>query len=208
MSSDFREAFSGEADATAPNMNRRQMLSLSGIGGAAALAFTHASTAAVARSSAQLPNAPYVTAQDYGAVGDGRADDTAAIQAAIAALSPVRRVLYFPPGRYRVTSTLQISGSFYHFLGHYGGRAMEASALAGSELVFEGNGPLFQIGTDNGHPWDANEYDGPQGTRFENLWMSTAPSKWSGALGSLNGTLHYAAGTYGIRDWRGGDVSL
>ena len=48
---------------------------------------------------------------DYGAVGDGKADDTAAIQKALedvrSAASP-KKVLFFPAGTYRITSTLQL----------------------------------------------------------------------------------------------------
>ena len=47
---------------------------------------------------------------DYGAVGDGKADNTAAIQKGLEDIrreaSP-KRVLYFPAGTYRITSTLQ-----------------------------------------------------------------------------------------------------
>lgn len=44
---------------------------------------------------------------DFGAVGDGVTDDTAAIQAAFDTIA--RGVtIYFPPGTYRVTSTLNI----------------------------------------------------------------------------------------------------
>lgn len=50
---------------------------------------------------------------DYGAIGDGIADDTSAIQRGLDALrkftaqaGPV--VLYFPPGRYRITATLNM----------------------------------------------------------------------------------------------------
>ncbi len=43
---------------------------------------------------------------DYGAVGDGTADDTAAIQAAITAGTGA--TVHFPPGRYKVTGTLTV----------------------------------------------------------------------------------------------------
>lgn len=46
----------------------------------------------------------------YGARGDGAADDTAAIRAAIAALGASGGVVSFPAGRYRITGTL-IMGS-------------------------------------------------------------------------------------------------
>ena len=42
----------------------------------------------------------------YGAVGDGSTDDTTAIQAAIDAANTAGAWVYFPPGTYKVTSTL------------------------------------------------------------------------------------------------------
>lgn len=47
----------------------------------------------------------------FGAVGDGMTDDTAAIQAAINAASVAGAVVFFPPGSYRVTDTLNITSS-------------------------------------------------------------------------------------------------
>jgi hypothetical protein len=47
----------------------------------------------------------YVSVADFGAVGDGTTNDTAAIQAAFAASNNV----YFPAGNYRCTSTITIS---------------------------------------------------------------------------------------------------
>jgi hypothetical protein len=48
----------------------------------------------------------YYDVTDYGATGNGTTDDTAAIQAAVNA-APVQSVVFFPPGTYRITSTLQ-----------------------------------------------------------------------------------------------------
>lgn len=48
---------------------------------------------------------------DYGAVGDGKADDTAAIQRALEDIRKPdfpRRVLYFPAGAYRLTQTVKL----------------------------------------------------------------------------------------------------
>jgi hypothetical protein len=56
---------------------------------------------AVARS-AQDKMRDFISVKDFGAVGDGVADDTAAIQTAISQ----GRIIYMPPGVYRITSTL------------------------------------------------------------------------------------------------------
>ena len=50
-----------------------------------------------------------VSVKDFGAVGDGVADDTAAIQAALAASNNV----YLPSGTYRITNTIGIAGNKY-----------------------------------------------------------------------------------------------
>ena len=49
-----------------------------------------------------------VTHEDYGAVGDGVADDTAAIQAALTAAELTTRVVYLPPGDYLTSSQLTV----------------------------------------------------------------------------------------------------
>lgn len=63
-------------------------------------------------------NAPVFNVLNYGAVGDGIEDDTAAVNAAVsAALVPVtdgagfstRGVIYFPRGNYRITSAISVA---------------------------------------------------------------------------------------------------
>ena len=51
--------------------------------------------------------APAVNARDHGAVGDGKADDTAAIQAALDAAGETR-VVELDPGNYRITAALNV----------------------------------------------------------------------------------------------------
>lgn len=60
-------------------------------------------------SLAWTPRSDWVNVKDAGAVGDGQADDTAAIQKV---LDGVREgsTVYLPPGTYRVTRTLRITG--------------------------------------------------------------------------------------------------
>jgi hypothetical protein len=85
------------------------------------LAFTQAGTGATARTvDSKLKDV--ISVKDFGAVGDGVTDDTVAIQAAIdnaaamfnqvafppagAAYTPP--ILFFPPGAYRITNTLNV----------------------------------------------------------------------------------------------------
>ncbi|MGH9106925.1 MAG: glycosyl hydrolase family 28-related protein [Acidimicrobiales bacterium] len=56
---------------------------------------------------------PFFNVADYGATGDGKTDDTAAITAAIAAASPpassaTGNTVFFPAGRYLVTSGVEV----------------------------------------------------------------------------------------------------
>ncbi|MBM6667534.1 hypothetical protein H6A64_06735 [Lacrimispora saccharolytica] len=63
----------------------------------------------------------YVTPQMFGAIGDGIADDTTAIQNAIKFCEENHRILYFPNGVYIVSDTLILSrsivltGATYHY---------------------------------------------------------------------------------------------
>ena len=51
----------------------------------------------------------YIDVRDYGATGDGVTDDTAAIQAAENAADDANSDLYFPPGTYLISSTVEFS---------------------------------------------------------------------------------------------------
>ena len=59
----------------------------------------------------------WVSVKDFGAVGDGITDDTAAINACISAVgSAPYQSIYFPPGTYKITAPLSVTApAFYAF---------------------------------------------------------------------------------------------
>jgi hypothetical protein len=68
------------------------------------------STLAATAQAAPVPPGRQVSAADFGAKGDGKADDTVALQAGLdAAYAGTGGVLVIAPGTYRVTRTLRIS---------------------------------------------------------------------------------------------------
>jgi hypothetical protein len=94
--------------------------------------YTAPGTGGVTRSTfAKLGE--WVSVKDYGAVGDGTADDTAAIQAAINYVQslPTAGTVLFPAGRYKTTNTLMISVQGVSLMG-MGRSASIIAPVAGS----------------------------------------------------------------------------
>lgn len=87
-----------------------------------------------------------VSVQDFGAVGNGVADDTLAIQNAVDAFPTAGGTLYFPAGRYRVTDTITVLNKCVSFQG--AGSGQLASITSGTYIEFDG------IGTKNGLVFD------------------------------------------------------
>lgn len=79
-----------------------------------------------------------VNVVDFGAVGDGVTDDTAAIQAAINALPALGGVVYFPYGNYLISSQLT-SSKFIRFVGegfsNVGGSQGPTQILKGAAMT-------------------------------------------------------------------------
>jgi hypothetical protein len=100
------------------DLGRRRLLHGAGVGAALAITGSRLSTPAAAKPNSTLPIAGLVNVRDYGAAGNGAADDTAAINAAISAAtgnaSPAAHIrfpaagVYLPPGIYKVTTDLLI----------------------------------------------------------------------------------------------------
>jgi len=81
---------------------------------AANVSYTQGSAGSVT-TNVQTKLRETISVKDFGAVGDGITNDTAAIQAAIAGIS-TETILYFPVGTYKISSTLEmplkVSGNF------------------------------------------------------------------------------------------------
>lgn len=77
--------------------------------------YTPSGTGAVARSAASKFGET-VSVKDFGAVGDGSADDAAAIQRAINALPSSGGIVLFPAGTYVVSATQTVSGTPCHIV--------------------------------------------------------------------------------------------
>jgi hypothetical protein len=77
---------------------------------ASLVTYTPAGTGAVT-TNVQAKLRQYVSAKDFGAVGNGVADDTVAIQNAINATSALGQVLFIPAGTYKVTDTISMPRS-------------------------------------------------------------------------------------------------
>ncbi|MEZ2417480.1 glycosyl hydrolase family 28-related protein [Luteibacter sp. RCC_6_2] len=86
-------------------MKRRDFVSMMP---AVAVGVTAISSAAQAATSATNATTRYANVMDFGAVGDGIHDDTAAIQTAISSLSATGGGVYLPPGTYVVSSTIAL----------------------------------------------------------------------------------------------------
>ncbi len=139
----------------------------------------------------------WVDVRTFGADPTDNVDDGPAIQAAIAASQG--RTIYFPKGKYIVGATLNITSPSNHFVGDLG----QTAANGGTEIQFQGTGPCFQVGTDDGNPWNANEYNGPQDQVWEDLAITHGVPDTTSDTGA-----HYKAGAQGIWDWRGGGIKL
>ena len=89
-------------------------LGLSASGGSNNVGFLQSGTGAVART-VQSKGRDIVSVKDFGAVGDGIADDTAAFIAAHASLPASGGGIYIPSGDYKVSSTIAFTKPIYMY---------------------------------------------------------------------------------------------
>jgi hypothetical protein len=150
----------------------------------------------------------WINAADYGIIPNrGPVDavnNTAGLAAAIAASNNADgsiRPIYFGAGSYCFNTGTVITTRGHRFIGVRAGRS---GTDLGTTFSLRGTpGPLFQIGTDNGHAWDANEYSGPPNTEFIDIFFTTNAGT-STALS--NGQGIYYPGTYVVQAWKAGSV--
>ena len=108
-----------------------------------------------------MVNTAPINIKDFGAVGDGVADDTTAIQAAFDAINATQRSVYFPPGAYRVTDTLIAPVGAYsiEFFGGsgYDGVAGPINGALKTYLIWDGatsaTTPVVQFDHTQGAVW-------------------------------------------------------
>ena len=107
-----------------------------------------------------------VSVKDFGATGDGTTDDTTFIQAAIDSFSLTGGTLYFPPGTYKVTTSINVNKPI-HLIGGPAGSAYQpntnpavkilwAGAVGGTVVKFGGFGSLISGGGMDGFYIDGN----------------------------------------------------
>ena len=97
-------ATTGSVAAVAANLQAFITL-MSSSAGAANVGYTPGGIGAVA-TTVQTKLRESVSVKDFGAVGDGTHDDTAALSAALTALQGTGGCLYFPTGEYKITTSL------------------------------------------------------------------------------------------------------
>ena len=136
-----------------------------------ALAFTAPAIAANSTAALQSPGAaacaanPWVDVRCYGAVGDGVTDDTAAINAALAAALASDQPLFLPHATFRITQTLVID---YQAQASVGFRLISMGAVIDGTSV--SSGPALEILCSGGTPSSPKScfYFNEQGTLFVN----------------------------------------
>ena len=124
-----------------------------------------------------------LSVKDFGAVGDGVVDDTAAIQAAIDSIT-LAGTLHFPQGVYKITSTISILGNTRNIT-CVGDNGVESIVPGGALLA---SAPVIQWhGANNGVMF---LLDSVEGTQIERIAFQTY---------TTNVNVIQITGVYGIR---------
>lgn len=141
--------------------------------GAALIGYKGVAASAVART-VQDKVRETASVKDFGAVGDGVADDTAAIQAAInAVLTPGGGTLYFPDGAYKLSAKLTIPFST--------GWRIRGQSRAGTLLrQSAANTPILSLEGHLTHSWEISD--------IGFTWSAAQPATNTNAIAIRMGT--------------------
>jgi Pectate lyase superfamily protein len=143
-----------------------------------------------------------VSVKDHGAMGDGSADDTVAILAAIDEAKVAGKAVYFPPGTYRITSSLVLDSTHGGFARGLIGEGLDSKIISNLPI------PLITIDT------SAGRIDGITITNLKLINAGPSNSDDIGILlkdttstphflnNSVFSNLHFYGSTYGIRNQR------
>ncbi|MFZ9263871.1 MAG: glycosyl hydrolase family 28-related protein [Polynucleobacter sp.] len=123
--------------------------SLGSTSGADAVTYTPAGVGAQT-TTVQAKLRETVSVKDFGAVGDGVTDDTAAMQAAIDYCHTNFRTLYLPAGTYKLTSTITKASSFYGV--NITGEGANNTILDFSSIATPNSPGLLLIGGSGSYP--------------------------------------------------------
>ena len=149
--------------------------------GAGYVGFIQTGTGAVSRS-ALAKSRDVLCIKDFGAVGDGVADDTAAMTAGIVAALAQRRALYLPGGIYKITSVITVTmpnpASGTQATNFFAQLTMYGDGFADTEVRCTSNGFLSIVGSSQQHSID-----------FQNFAV-TATAVNNGTAISMNCTIY------------------
>jgi len=125
---------------------------------ASQVSYTPAGTGAVT-TNVQAKLRQYVSVKDFGAVGNGVADDTTAIQAALTTGNSV----YVPQGTYNISATLRLNSDGQIFYGDGDGNVNEPARTI-LKWVGVSNGKMFSISNGTTENW--------QNCTVKNIWFN------------------------------------
>ena len=145
-------------------------------------------------ASLEFTDAPFarsaelaINAKDHGAVGDGAADDTAALQAALDAAKATKRALYIPQGRYKITASLTYT-------------VTDATKWAGGVVIFGDGMGFAQDGSNSGTTIEpTNAVAGPA------LDVTGIANADNSNKGQINGLFVHDIGIRGVSGGTNGD---
>lgn len=172
--------------------------------GSSLIGFIQSGVGAVART-AQDKLREVISVKDFGAIGDGIADDTVAIQTAInyaATRALVGGTVYLPPGSYKTTSTIYTYGA-----GGVGQVALVGSGVFSTRLIPSGDFTVLNLVTsymESGNfsiEWPVTAAASIPATR---IGVELAGANYQFSYATLkNVTVQYAYRGFVLNDWTG-----